>query len=161
MREGIWGRTDQTKGHLKCCMENEYSRSFLEYIKKNKVIKTEWPNNRGHEAPTGNLLSPNEASSSRNGWYLSNSWPKGSHRHPKQPRMLPRLLVVCCLETDDKALLLKTAPPQIIEIQTLRWLLTSAFTPTDQCSCKWKVFYKRPKEKRKHQPTCKLFDLEW
>lgn len=73
---GNMGRTDQTKGHLRCCMENKYGRSFLECI-KNKVIKIQWPNNKGNEASTGHLLSPNKSYSSRNVLHLIKFMPKG------------------------------------------------------------------------------------
>jgi hypothetical protein len=32
IREGIWGGTAKTKGHLRGCMKTYYSRSFLKYI---------------------------------------------------------------------------------------------------------------------------------
>ena len=66
-------------------------------------------NNRGDRTPTGHLLSPNEASSTRNGFNIPNGvlGQRGPIRTPKQQRLLPRLSGGSP-QSDSKSLLLKT-----------------------------------------------------
>ena len=63
-------------------------------------------NNGQDIAPTGHLLSPNEASSTGNVLHLS-CRPKGFHENPQITRAISKA-VGCSPATDGKALLLKT-----------------------------------------------------
>lgn len=80
------------------------------------------PNNVGDNALTRHLLSPNEASSSRNGLHLS-CWPKGPHRHHQTTQAMAKVMVFFP-QTVGKVLLLKTAPVQFTghrEVKQATW----------------------------------------
>ena len=64
-------------------------------------------------APTGHLLSPNEASRTKSGLHLS-FWLKGSYGNPQTTQAAAKT-IGCSPQTDHKASWMKTTPIQLTE----------------------------------------------
>lgn len=77
-------------------------------------------NNGGDIVPTGRFLSPNETFNTR---YVLQPMPKRSHRNPQTTQAIATA-IDCSLQTNSKALLLKTKSTQFIEHEELRLVLT-------------------------------------
>ena len=86
-------------------------------------------NNRGDRTPTGHLLSPNEASSTRNGLHLIKFITKGYHGNPQITQAIAQV-IKSFPQTDGKALLLETTSTQFTEHREVK--LVPSFTPTEQ-----------------------------